>query len=59
MMLPSLAAGSCGLACCFAMYKDRVKNVIVLDRAPKGQEGPWITYFAYVDAALAQTCDGA
>jgi len=39
-----VGGGQCGLACCFAMYKDRVKNVIVLDRAPKGQEGPWITY---------------
>ncbi len=39
-----VGGGQCGLTCAFAMQKERVNNILVLDRAPKGQEGPWITY---------------
>ncbi|MDQ0390493.1 NAD(P)-binding domain-containing protein [Labrys monachus] len=39
-----VGAGQCGLTCAYAMRKERVNNILVLDRAPKGREGPWITY---------------
>lgn len=39
-----LGGGVCGLSAAFGLLKERVKNILVLDRAPKGQEGPWTTY---------------
>jgi FAD-dependent urate hydroxylase len=39
-----VGAGQCGLAAALALARDHVTNVLVLDRAPKGGEGPWATY---------------
>lgn len=39
-----IGAGQCGVACAFALMRDRVRNLLVVDRAPFGQEGPWATY---------------
>lgn len=39
-----IGAGQCGLAVAFALKRDRVDNLLVLDRAPEGKEGPWVTY---------------
>jgi cation diffusion facilitator CzcD-associated flavoprotein CzcO len=39
-----VGAGQSGLATAFALKRDRVTNVLVIDRAPTGLEGPWITY---------------
>lgn len=39
-----VGAGQCGLTVAFGLRRDRVDNVLVLDRAPKGGEGPWVTY---------------
>ncbi|MCW6512165.1 NAD(P)/FAD-dependent oxidoreductase [Lichenifustis flavocetrariae] len=39
-----VGAGQCGLAVAFGLLRERVGNILVLDRAPKGREGPWITY---------------
>ncbi|WP_336801148.1 NAD(P)/FAD-dependent oxidoreductase [Kaistia sp. MMO-174] len=39
-----VGGGQCGLTVAFGLMRDRVSNVLILDRAPKGQEGPWITY---------------
>ena len=39
-----LGAGQGGLATAFGLMRERVTNILVLDRAEPGREGPWITY---------------
>jgi FAD-dependent urate hydroxylase len=39
-----VGAGQSGLCTAFALQRDRVRNVLVIDRAPEGREGPWVTY---------------
>jgi cation diffusion facilitator CzcD-associated flavoprotein CzcO len=39
-----VGGGQCGLAVAFALKRDRVDNLLVVDAAPHGQEGPWATY---------------
>lgn len=39
-----VGGGQCGLSVAFGLMRDRVTNVLILDSAPKGEEGPWITY---------------
>jgi cation diffusion facilitator CzcD-associated flavoprotein CzcO len=39
-----VGAGQSGLATAFALKRERVNNILVIDRAPAGREGPWITY---------------
>ena len=36
-----VGAGQSGLATAFGLLRSRVTNILVLDKAPKGQEGPW------------------
>ena len=38
-----VGAGQGGLAIAFALMRDRVTNIVVLDRRPSGLEGPWNT----------------
>ena len=37
-------AGQSGIAVGFGLLRARVDNILVIDRAPRGQEGPWRTY---------------
>lgn len=37
-------AGQGGIAAAFALKRQRVDNVLVVDRAAYGREGPWVTY---------------
>ena len=39
-----LGAGQGGLATAFGLLREKVTNILVLDRAEPGREGPWITY---------------
>lgn len=39
-----IGGGQCGLAAAFALKRDRVDNILVIDRAEAGREGPWATY---------------
>ncbi|WP_062225862.1 NAD(P)-binding domain-containing protein [Aureimonas frigidaquae] len=39
-----IGAGMCGLVAGFAMLRAGLSNIRILDRAPAGQEGPWVTY---------------
>lgn len=39
-----VGAGQGGVAAGFALLRDRVDNILVVDAAPEGQEGPWSTY---------------
>ena len=37
-------AGQGGLVTAFALLRERVGNILVIDQAPEGQEGPWRNY---------------
>src|SRR5262245_4152136 len=39
-----VGAGSCGQTAAFALARDGVRNIRIVDRAPRGREGPWGTY---------------
>lgn len=39
-----VGAGQSGLATAFGLMRERVSNILVIDRAADGQEGPWETY---------------
>jgi len=39
-----IGGGQCGLAVAHALKRDQVHNILVLDRAAYGREGPWTTY---------------
>lgn len=39
-----IGAGQSGLATAFALQRSQVTNILVLDRAEEGREGPWLTY---------------
>ncbi len=39
-----VGGGQCGLVTGFALMRDKVRNILVLDRAEYGREGPWQTY---------------
>lgn len=39
-----IGAGQCGLAVAHALRRDQVTNILVVDRAEKGREGPWVTF---------------
>ncbi len=39
-----VGAGQSGLVIGFAVMRDRVRNILLIDRAPEGREGPWVTF---------------
>ena len=39
-----VGGGQCGMAVAHALKRDRVDNILVIDRAEFGREGPWTTY---------------
>ena len=39
-----VGAGQSGLVIGFALMRDRVRNILLIDRAPEGREGPWVTF---------------
>lgn len=39
-----VGAGQSGLAVAFGLMRSQVGNILVLDRADKGREGPWLSY---------------
>lgn len=39
-----IGGGMCGLVASFALRSAGIRNFRILDKAPKGLEGPWLTY---------------
>ncbi len=39
-----VGAGQGGAAVAFALMRAQVTNILVVDKAPEGKEGPWLTY---------------
>ena len=40
----SIGAGQSGIAIGFGLMRSRVSNILLLDKAEEGMEGPWLTY---------------
>lgn len=39
-----VGGGQSGLGIAFALLRERISNILIIDENPKGQEGPWDTY---------------
>ena len=39
-----IGAGQSGIAIAFGLMRAQVRNILVIDKAESGKEGPWITY---------------
>ena len=39
-----IGAGQSGIAIGFGLMRSRVSNILLLDKAEEGKEGPWLTY---------------
>ncbi|MEC8181502.1 MAG: NAD(P)/FAD-dependent oxidoreductase [Pseudomonadota bacterium] len=39
-----IGAGMCGLAAAFALQREGINNIKILDAKPAGREGPWVSY---------------
>lgn len=39
-----VGGGQSGLGTAFALMRERISNILVIDENPEGYEGPWITY---------------
>ena len=39
-----VGAGMCGIAAAAALLRNGIRNILVVDRAAEGREGPWMTY---------------
>ncbi|MGK0173236.1 MAG: cation diffusion facilitator CzcD-associated flavoprotein CzcO [Gammaproteobacteria bacterium] len=39
-----VGAGQSGIATAYALKREQVDNIAVIDRAPYGREGPWVTF---------------
>ena len=39
-----VGGGQSGLAAAFALQRERIRNILILDENPPGEEGPWVTY---------------
>lgn len=39
-----VGGGQCGVVAGFALLREKVRNILVVDRAEAGKEGPWATY---------------
>lgn len=39
-----VGGGQSGLAAAYGLFREQVKNLVVLDRQPAGSEGPWKTF---------------
>ena len=50
-----IGGGQSGLAAAFALKKERISNIVVLDENPEGFEGPWETYARMVTLRTPKT----
>lgn len=39
-----IGGGMCGMVAWFALMRGGLRNMRIIDRAPRGEEGPWVTY---------------
>jgi cation diffusion facilitator CzcD-associated flavoprotein CzcO len=49
-----VGAGQSGIATAFGLKRARVEKVVVVDRAERGREGPWLTYRSWYTARFGE-----
>ncbi len=53
-----IGGGHCGLTAAFALMRERIANILVLDENPVGYEGPWQTYARMPDLRTRKAVTG-
>lgn len=53
-----VGGGHCGLTIAFALMRERIHNVVVIDENPHGREGPWQTYAHMPDLRTRKAVTG-
>jgi cation diffusion facilitator CzcD-associated flavoprotein CzcO len=53
-----VGGGHCGLTAAFALMRERVTNIRVIDENPLGQEGPWQSYARMPDLRTRKAVTG-
>ncbi|WP_187395189.1 FAD-dependent oxidoreductase [Pigmentiphaga aceris] len=53
-----VGAGLSGLGIAFGLLREQISNIEVIDRAPAGVEGPWLTYARMLTLRTAKTLVG-
>jgi FAD-dependent urate hydroxylase len=53
-----VGGGHCGLTAAFALMREKIANILVLDENPAGQEGPWLTYARMPDLRTRKAVTG-
>lgn len=50
--------GHCGVTAAFALMRERITNIIVLEKGPVGREGPWQSYARMPDLRTRKAVTG-
>jgi cation diffusion facilitator CzcD-associated flavoprotein CzcO len=53
-----VGGGHCGVTAAFALMRERITNVLVLDKNPVGREGPWQSYARMPDLRTRKAVTG-
>jgi len=53
-----VGAGHCGVTAAFALLREKVTNILVIEKSPEGSEGPWQTYARMPDLRTRKNVTG-
>ena len=53
-----VGGGHCGVTAGFALIRERISNILVLEKSPPGAEGPWQTYARMPDLRTRKAVAG-
>jgi cation diffusion facilitator CzcD-associated flavoprotein CzcO len=53
-----VGGGHCGIAAAFALMREQITNLLVIDENPYGEEGPWMTYARMATLRTRKTITG-
>lgn len=53
-----VGAGHCGVTAAFALMRERITNILVIDKSPIGSEGPWQSYARMPDLRTRKAVTG-
>jgi len=53
-----VGGGHCGVTAAFALMRERISNILVLEKNPVGEEGPWQTYARMPDLRTRKAVAG-
>ncbi len=53
-----IGGGHCGVTAAFALIRERISNILVIEKSPPGAEGPWQTYARMPDLRTRKAVAG-